>query len=414
MSTGLLTRRLGDTRDVSALIPGDPVALRADARALDETAATLATVAENIGGTHVESWTGKTASTLSETTTAMRTRILVAASAMGSAASALHAHASTLEWAQDQARAAIRSYDAAAACTAPDILGTTTPTAGQHLARASLDDARSQVQHSATHAAGALEDACVDAPISPGRWNQVGYQWSELWHGAAESFNGLGHLVWDHSAARRQLDPDGTAASDTALAIGLVAAVKDPVQLSKDVIDYDTWATSPARAVGHLAPDALIAALTAGGSLVATRGASGGLHVGQGIADLGTTARTATLAEGVAEPVPLARIELSLSDQIARAERHLSRLDPATANDAMLARLRSAAIDGRPLHVSEVNFLKHEMIEAELMDAGMGWPAAHAIAGQAHDTYSNFHPEVVRQLSGEFSPKWRAYWGITL
>lgn len=279
MSTRVLARSLGDTRDVSALIPGDADAVRADARALDDTATTLTTVAEGIGGGMAQGWTGKAASTFSETTSAMRTRILVAANAMGSAASALHAHASTLEWAQDQARAAIRSFDAAAACTAPDLVGTITPTAGQHVALASLDDARSHVHRSATDAAAALQDACVDAPISPGLWNQVGYQWSELWHGAAESFNGLGHLVWDHSTVRRQLDPDGTVASDAALAIGLVAAVKDPVQLGKDVIDYDTWATSPARAIGHLAPDAAIAALTAGGGVVATRGTATGARV---------------------------------------------------------------------------------------------------------------------------------------
>ena len=413
MSTGVLARSLGDTRDASVLIPGDADAVRADARALDETAETLTTVAEGIGATEARGWTGKAASTFSETTTAMRTRILVAANAMGSAASALHAHASTLEWAQDQARAAIRSFDAAAACAAPDLLGTITPTAGQHLALASLDDARSQVHHSATNAAAALQDACVDAPISPGHWNQVGYQWSELWHGAAESFSGLVHLVWDHSTVRRQLDPGGTMASDTALAVGLVAAVKDPVQLGKNVVDYDTWATSPARAVGHLAPDAAIAALTAGGGLVATRGASAGVRVGEGIAaDFGTAARTATLAEKLAEPVALAPIELSLTDQIARAEQHLSRLHHSVTNDAMLARLRSAAIDGRSLHESESNFLRHEMKEAEMMDTGMGWEEAHAIAGQTHPTYSNYHPEVIEQFSDRFSKDWREYWGI--
>jgi uncharacterized protein YukE len=283
--TAVLERSLGDTRDAAVLIPGDADAVRADARALDETAETLATVADGIGGTVARQWAGKAASTFSQTTTAMRTRVLVAANAMGTAATALHAYASTLEWAQDQARAAIRSFDAAAACVAPDPLGTMPSTAGQHRALASLDDARSQVHRSAASAAAALQDACVDAPIGPGLWNQVGYQWSELWHGAAESFSGLGHLVWDHSTVRRQLDPDGTVASDTALALGLVAAVKDPVQLGKDVIDYDTWATSPARAIGHLAPDAAIAALTAGGGLVASRGASAAFEATRSVAE---------------------------------------------------------------------------------------------------------------------------------
>lgn len=412
-STGLLSRGLGDTRDAAALIPGDVEAVRADARALDDAADTLAMIAEKVGGTTMPGWTGDAATAFGEANTAMRARVLTAATAMGSAAGALHAHASTLEWAQSQARAAIRSFDAAAGCVAPQALGAIPLTAEQHRAQASVDDARSQVRRSADSAAAVLHDACAQAPISPGLWNQVGYQWSELWHGAAESFSGLGHLLWDHSTFRRQIDPDGTTASDLALAHGLMAAVKDPVQLGKDVIDYDTWTTSPARAVGHLAPDAAITALTAGGGLAATRGAAAGVRVSEGItADAGAAARTAVHAETLTEPAALAPLELSLTDQIARAEQHLSRLDPFAANDAMLARLRSAAIDGRPLHVSEINFLNHEMIEAELMDAGMTWPEAHPIAGQVHDTYSNYHPDVIRQAPEEFSPKWLQYWGI--
>lgn len=411
--TGVLSRSLGDTRDPGVLIPGDADAVRADARALDETAETLTTVAEGVGGADVRGWTGKAASTFAQTSTTMRTHILVAANAMGCAAGALHAHATTLEWAQDQARAAIRLFDASAACAAPDVLGAVSLTAGQHRALAALDTARSQVHASASTAATALQDASVDAPIGPGLWNQVGYQWSELWHGAAESFGGIGRFVWDHSTIRLLVDHDGAVASDAALAAGLIAAAKDPVQLGKDVIDYDTWATSPARAVGHLAPDAALAALTAGGGLVATRGASAGVRVSEAVAaDYGQVARSAALAENLAEPVSLARIEPSLTDQILRAEQHLSRLDPAAANDAMLARLRSAAIDGRPLHVSEVNFLRHELKEAEMMDAGMGWEEAHAIAGQTHPTYANYHPEVIERLSEQFSAKWREYWGM--
>ena len=411
--TGVLSRSLGDTRDPGVLIPGDADAVRADARALDETAETLTMVAEGVGGADVRGWTGKAASMFAQTSTTMRTHLLVAANAMGCAAGALHAHATTLEWAQDQARAAIRLFDASAACAAPDVLGAVSLTAGQHRALAALDTARSQVHASASTAATALQDASVDAPIGPGLWNQVGYQWSELWRGAAESFGGIGRFVWDHSTIRLLVDNDGAVASDAALAAGLIAAAKDPVQLGKSVIDYDTWTTSPARAVGHLAPDAAIAALTAGGGLVATRSASTGARVSEAIAsDYGQAARRAALAENLAEPVSLARIEPSLTDQILRAEQHLSRLDPAAANDAMLARLRSAAIDGRPLHVSEVNFLRHELKEAEMMDAGMGWEEAHAIAGQTHPTYANYHPEVIERLSEQFSAKWREYWGM--
>lgn len=43
--------------------------------------------------------------------------------------------------------------------------------------------------------------------------------------------------------------------------------------LGKAILDWDTWKDDPARAAGHLLPDAVIAVLTAGSGTVATRGA---------------------------------------------------------------------------------------------------------------------------------------------
>ena len=48
----------------------------------------------------------------------------------------------------------------------------------------------------------------------------------------------------------------------------LDALQDDPVdfgkELGKGLLDWDTWADDPARALGHLAPDAIAAAVTAG------------------------------------------------------------------------------------------------------------------------------------------------------
>lgn len=53
----------------------------------------------------------------------------------------------------------------------------------------------------------------------------------------------------------------------------------DPVgfgtELGKGLLDWDTWADDPARAIGHLLPDAVAALFTAGTGAAATRGASG-------------------------------------------------------------------------------------------------------------------------------------------
>ena len=52
----------------------------------------------------------------------------------------------------------------------------------------------------------------------------------------------------------------------------------DPVefgkQLGKGLLDWDTWADDPARAIGHLVPDAIVAVATAGSGTAATRGAA--------------------------------------------------------------------------------------------------------------------------------------------
>jgi hypothetical protein len=217
----------------------------------------------------------------------------VAATAFSTAATALRAHASTLQWAQGQAGTAIRQHDAAARCVPPGPLGTDVISVGQSRAIDLLAQARAEVFASGNTAAATIEAATADAPINPGFWNQAGYQWSEFWHGAAEAGTGIGRLVWDHTTVRLIVDPDGWTRSTTDLATGLVAAVKDPVQLGKDVIDYDTWTTSPARAAGNLAPDAIIAALTVGGGLAATRGAEAGAKIATTSARVGAEAGVA-------------------------------------------------------------------------------------------------------------------------
>lgn len=304
MSTdSLIALELGDTHDPARLIPGDPEALSADARSIEEIADTLATVADRVSGVDLGGWVGHAADAYAQSTDPLRTAILVAATAFSNAATALRTHASTLEWAQGQARTAIRQYDAAAGCVPPGPLGAVGIPVGQSRATDVLAQARAEVYASGNTAAATIESATADAPINPGFWNQAGYQWSEFWHGATEAVTGIGQLAWDHNTIRLIVDPDGWTKSTTELATGLVAAVKDPVQLGRDVIDYDTWTTSPARAAGHLAPDAIIAALTAGGGLAATRGAEAGanvatasVRVGEDLAASATAARSAVAA----------------------------------------------------------------------------------------------------------------------
>jgi hypothetical protein len=94
------------------------------------------------------------------------------------------------------------------------------------------------------------------------------------------------------------------------------------------------------------------------------------------------------------------------------AEDHLAQLDPSPANDAMLARIRRAAAEGRPLHESELNFLRHELTEARLMNDGADYPTAHDTAGQQHPRFANYHPDVIDQHPEMFNNHWRNHWGL--
>jgi hypothetical protein len=114
----------------------------------------------------------------------------------------------------------------------------------------------------------------------------------------------------------------------------------------------------------------------------------------------------------VAPEASAAKAPTDLAAQTSRIETHLARLHHSPANDAMIARLRAAAAEGRPLSEGDQNFLRHELVEAGLMDRGMGWEEAHELAGRTHPTFGNYDPDVVKQFPELFNSKWREYWGI--
>lgn len=68
----------------------------------------------------------------------------------------------------------------------------------------------------------------------------------------------------------------------------------DPVEfgknLGKGLLDWDTWADDPARALGHLVPDAIAAVATAGAGAVATRGIKGGADALDALSDMSRVA----------------------------------------------------------------------------------------------------------------------------
>jgi hypothetical protein len=85
------------------------------------------------------------------------------------------------------------------------------------------------------------------------------------------------------------VDPAGWQRDVGALAEGLAYGVTHPVEFGKAILDWDTWQSSPGRAIGHLVPDLVLTLATAGGG-AAARGARAARAADE-LADMGTTLR---------------------------------------------------------------------------------------------------------------------------
>lgn len=163
-----------------------------------------------------------------------------------------------------------------------------------------LAKAKADLENAAHLCAGQVRAGCADAPEEP-EWWESGLRF------VGGVFQGAGEAVWDlltmvpfspinmvidfHSLATGDLTPEELAkkyelAGENAMdmAKGIYHGVTtDPMgfgkELGKSLLDWDTWADDPARAIGHLVPDAIatVATAGAGSSLRALRGLDG-LH----------------------------------------------------------------------------------------------------------------------------------------
>ncbi|WP_328460090.1 hypothetical protein [Streptomyces sp. NBC_00448] len=101
-------------------------------------------------------------------------------------------------------------------------------------------------------------------------------------------------------------------------------------------------------------------------------------------------------------------------EHVSRVVRHLARpeLDRFAPNDAMVAGIRQALTTGRPLSEGEVNFLRHQLTEAALMDAGQAPEDAYEAALRTHPAARNYTPEVIGRFPELFNNAWRRAWGM--
>ena len=170
-----------------------------------------------------------------------------------------------------------------------------------------LNAAKADLDNAAHVCAGQVRAGCADAPEEP-NWFESGLKF------VGGILEGAGEAIWDlltmvpfspvnmvidsyklatgditHEELMKKYELSAENAWDMATGI-YTGLTTDPIgfgkELGKSLLDWDTWADDPARAIGHLVPDAIAAVFTAGTGALATRGAKGGMDILDGLSDL--------------------------------------------------------------------------------------------------------------------------------
>jgi hypothetical protein len=112
----------------------------------------------------------------------------------------------------------------------------------------------------------------------------------------------------------------------------------------------------------------------------------------------------------------LAGLQIRISEKgLDLIQQHLARpiFHPAAENDMMMARLRAALQEGRPVDGADASFYMHETYEATLMGRGVAYDEAHAAAFARYGVspYSVYAKEVIEATpQAGWNDGWRDFW----
>lgn len=305
---------LGDTHDPTELVPGDPAAVQHTADDLDALGGVLTAAGEGLRRIDSGGWSGAAAERFHEVFRPEPGRWIGAGDALIVAGAALADYVGTLSWAQTQAGEAIALWEQGTAETAEakaahaDAVRQAARSAGigaaptlvpeipfhdpgattRARARELLNRARTQLDEAGDRAEGVVSGSRDQAPPEPRWWQKAWAAATDYRAGVYESSLGLAEFAWSVSAVRMVADPVGYAQAVATLAQGAQYAVHHPVETARTAVDWETWQTNPARALGRLAPD-LALTIATGGSGAVVRGA----RAADMVDSLGTAARTA-------------------------------------------------------------------------------------------------------------------------
>ncbi|SEF27074.1 hypothetical protein SAMN05421837_103620 [Amycolatopsis pretoriensis] len=403
---------LGQTADPKALIPGDPAAVFENARVLSERAKTAHAVGDALRRIDTGAWQGPAADRFHEDHQTEVPRWGRAGDSLDNAALALTDFANCLSWAQGQATEAIAQWQQG---------DNATQQAKTDHDRA-VADADAKTRANAQHG----DPTVVRAPpfTDPGEAQRQAAQ--DILNRARQQLASVGNLTADAlryegavapQDSRKQADANffgGIWDSIKGAGEGLYQILADPAEVVasmahniahpvdtfKEMVAWDDWANGHGdRALGKITGNMLLGFTAFGAGKLLKERARGhepdserGLPGESGTPDV---------------PTSFAPTDVS------KVKDHLSRpgLDHFGPNDVMLDRIGKALAEGKPLSEAQTNFMRHESLEAKLMDGGMGYEEAHAEALQTHPPGKNYDPDVIDQ-EPLFGPWWRKMNGL--
>lgn len=325
-------------------ISGSPSAIREKATTMRSRSSQYQVLSDSLSSLSTDGWTGRAADRFHEKFSVEPGRWQQAATGFTNAADALDLYATSLENAQTTASDCKTNYDEANRITkeareeydadvergkqekreweqvnGPGTYNLTIEPFSdpgesmRNQAVSDFDSAVSTLETEAETCPSTIRASCEGAPEKR-NWLETGVAAvGEVLYGAFEAcldvgkllldLNGIsllfddlipfltGELTAEELAMKFQLRGESVVAFGKALRDHPLEVGKE---IAKGVLDWDTWADNPARAVGHLVPDIVVAVATAGGGTAATKSSSIlaklGTHADD-LADVGHAAR---------------------------------------------------------------------------------------------------------------------------
>ncbi|WP_188079052.1 putative T7SS-secreted protein [Actinotalea subterranea] len=310
-------------------IDGNPAGIRASAATARTKGQSFVDIGDALARVTTDGWTGRAADAFRDALDTEPNRWRDAGQGFLTAAAALETFADALAAAQSAATSAQSEYERGDRVTdsARDAWQAETNRARQEAfdanpfapltltpfhdpgeairdaAVASYEQARDTLDAAAQVCADGVRAGCTAAPEKRG-WLESGLAF------IGGVFVGAGEAIWDlltivpfspvnmlqdsYALVTGDLTPEELAVKyrlSAEVPGQMLQALKDDplefgINLGKGLLDWDTWADDPARAIGHLVPDLIASVATGGAGGLATRGARGGADALDALGDI--------------------------------------------------------------------------------------------------------------------------------